>query len=58
MPTQKYDEPVRLSQRWPRALLEAVQSAAALRGWDATQWLQEAAKAEIRREKAKAARES
>lgn len=44
MPAQKYDSPVRLSQRWPRALLDAVEAAAAVKGWNATQWLQEAAR--------------
>lgn len=51
MPAQKYDSPVRLSQRWPGELLDAVQAAAAERGWDATQWLQEAAREVLRRQK-------
>lgn len=50
MPAQIYDEPVRLSQRWPKALLDAVEAAAAQRGWNATQWLQEAAREQIRRQ--------
>jgi hypothetical protein len=54
MPAAKYTEPVRLSQRWPADLLRAVEAAAAERGWNATQWLQEAAKAELRRQKRRA----
>lgn len=50
MPAQKYAEAARLSQRWPSDLLEAVDAAARERGWTATQWLQEAARGEIKRQ--------
>lgn len=50
MPAKKYEEPVRLSQRWPETLLRAVEAAAADRGWNATQWLQEAARNELKRQ--------
>ena len=54
MPASKYSDAVRLSQRWPRALLAAVEAAADERGWNATQWLQDAAKSALNREKRKA----
>lgn len=54
MPARKYDTSARLSQRWPRALLDAVEASATARGWTATQWLQEAAKNALKSEKRKA----
>ena len=50
MPAKKYDEPVRLSQRWPKWLLEAVATAAEEKGQNSTQWLQEVAKASLTRQ--------
>jgi hypothetical protein len=58
MPAQKYDEPVRLpGQWWPDALLQTAREAAKRRGWNLTQWMQEAARNEIRRQHAREARD-
>ena len=58
MPAKKYADSGRLSQRWPDALLDAIVKAAESRGWTATQWLQEAAKGEIKRQWRREADES
>lgn len=51
MPAKKYADHARLSQRWPRDLLEDVRAAAESKGWDTTQWLQEVARDALRRQK-------
>lgn len=49
MPAPKYDEPIRLpGQWWPQDLLDATHGAARRRGWNYTQWLQEAARKALR----------
>jgi len=49
MPT-KYIDRARLSQFWPRALLDQITASANAIGWNATQWLQEAARDQIKRQ--------
>lgn len=59
MPATQYDSPVRLpGQWWPQELVAASKAAAKARGWNYTQWLQEAAREQLRREARKAARET
>lgn len=59
MPAPKYDHPVRLpGQWWPDALVQDAKAAARRRGWNMTQWLQEAARDALKRQTKRESRET